>query len=271
MTLNKLPKWSKSETRKAHLDDHLNRMKTAYFGSQRMPVRDKAVQVRRHFDNVARRYDLMNTLLSFGIHYLWKREAIKLLNLRTGGRVLDVCGGTADLSLLSANAVGKPGQVVVYDINRAMIQVGVQKANKTPFGRRVQFVQGDAERISFPNAYFDAAVVGFGIRNVTRMEKGFEEMYRVLKPGGKLMCLEFSKPTNPFFCRVYDLYSFYIMPLLGSAIVGSGKPYACLSQTIRMFLLPAELTAVLKRIGFSDVTHRKLTNGIAAIHMGRKV
>ena len=162
------------------------------------------------------------------------------------------------------------GRIIVYDINRSMMKAGVSKVDETPYKHRIRFVQGDAESISFPAGHFDAAFVGFGIRNVTRMEKGFEEMYRVLKPGGKLMCLEFSKPTNPFFCRLYDLYSFHCMPLIGSIIVGSGNPYACLSETIRMFLLPDELTAVLERIGFSNVSYRKLTNGIAAIHVGIK-
>jgi demethylmenaquinone methyltransferase/2-methoxy-6-polyprenyl-1,4-benzoquinol methylase len=131
-------------------------------------------------------------------------------------------------------------------------------------------VQGDAEQISFNDQCFDAAMVGFGIRNLTHMEKGFSEMYRVLKPGGKLMCLEFSKPISPLFRILYDFYSFYIMPFLGQLFVGSRQAYTYLPESIRMFALPHELTAMLEKIGFSQVRHRKLTNGIAVIHLGRK-
>lgn len=134
----------------------------------------------------------------------------------------------------------------------------------------IRFVQGDAETISFPDESFDAALVGFGIRNVTHMEKAFGEMHRVLKKGGTLMCLEFSRPRNPIFRKLYDLYSFYMMPFLGKLIVGSGLPYSCLSESIRLFPLPEELAAVLERIGFSPVTYRSLTNGIAVIHQGQK-
>ena len=268
--LKKIPKWSEKETRRAHLEERINRVKTAYFGFQKIPASEKTEHVRFHFDRVARRYDLMNSILSLGIHHLWKRKAMRLLNLGAGDRVIDICGGTADLSILASTAVGETGKIVVYDINQAMLQVGVQKVSQISDRHRIQFVQGDAERISFPNAYFDGALVGFGIRNVTHLEKGFKEMYRVLKSGGKLMCLEFSKPTNPLFCRLYDLYSFFLMPVIGRIIVGSGKPYACLSETIRMFLLPEELSEVLVRIGFSRVSYLKLTNGIAAIHIGIK-
>ena len=268
--LKKIPKWSEEDTRKAHLDTYIANKKTSFFGFKKVPTDDKAKKVREHFNRVAQRYDIMNTILSLGLHYMWKREAIRRLKLKPGDRIIDVCGGTGDLSILAAKEIGKIGSIIVYDINRPMMQMGVLKVNHTPYKHQIRFVQGDAERISFPAEYFNAAFVGFGIRNVSRMEKGFEEMYRVLKPGGKLMCLEFSKPTNPFFCRLYDLYSFYYMPFIGSVIVGSGKPYGCLSETIRMFLLPDELTAVLKHIGFSHVSYRKLTNGIAAIHFGIK-
>jgi len=256
--------------RYAHLEEHISRLRTTCFGFRKIPVEDKTRRVLQHFNRVAQKYDLMNTILSFGIHHLWKRQAVRLLDLKAGNLVIDVCGGTADLSILAADAVGDTGCIIVYDINRSMIQAGVQKLKALTVRHPIRFVQADAERISFPDELFDAAMVGFGIRNVTRMEKCFEEMYRVLKPGGKLMCLEFSKPANPYFCRLYDLYSFYCMPLLGSIIAGSSEPYACLSETIRTFLLPEELVAVLERIGFSSVSYRKLTWGIAAVHIGIK-
>ena len=266
----KISQWSEKHIRKAQLDDHINRKGTAYFGFQRIPSDEKETRVFRHFHGIAQKYDLMNTILSFGIHHLWKRVSINRLNLKTGDRVLDVCGGTGDLAILAARIIGQYGLAVVYDINAAMMEVGMGKIENTHLKQRIRWVLGNAESISFPDASFDAAFVGFGIRNVTHMEKAFNEMYRVLKPDGELMCLEFSKPGNPLFRWFYDLYSFYLMPCLGKLIAGSGLPYACLSESIRMFPLPEELTAVLERAGFNAVSHRKLTNGIAVVHHGRK-
>jgi demethylmenaquinone methyltransferase/2-methoxy-6-polyprenyl-1,4-benzoquinol methylase len=181
-----------------------------------------------------------------------------------------VCGGTGDLAILAAGPVGRSGRVVIYDINRAMIEAGVHKVAHLPLKERIRFVQGDAEHVSFPDGYFDAAMVGFGIRNVTHMDQGFKEMCRVLKPGGKMMCLEFSKPTSPLFRWLYDIYSFHLMPVLGEVIAGSSKAYLHLTESIRTFALPNELTDVLKQVGFSTVTERKLTNGIAMIHLAVK-
>lgn len=244
--------------------------KTAYFGYQQVPTDKKAQRVLQHFNTVARRYDLMNTLLSFGIHHLWKRTAVKTMTLKPGDWVLDVCGGTGDLAILAAETVGESGRVIIYDINRAMIDAGLHKVNNSPSKKRIGFIQGDAEQLPFPDGYFDAAMVGFGIRNVTRMDQGFKEMCRILKPGGKMMCLEFSKPTAPLFRWLYDIYSFHVMPLLGELIVRSRKAYTHLPESIRTFALPDELTAILKRVGFSQVTERKLTNGIAIIHLAVK-
>lgn len=244
--------------------------KSAYFGYQRVPMDEKSQWVMRHFNTVAKRYDLMNTLLSFGIHHLWKRFAVNIMALNPKDRVLDVCGGTADLAILAANTTGRCGYVVVYDINRAMIDAGIYKKNHSPHENRIGFVQGDAEHLSFPDKYFDAVMVGFGIRNVTRMDQGFREMCRVLKPGGKMMCLEFSKPTAPLFRFLYDIYSFHIMPFLGEIIAGSSKAYMHLTESIRTFALPDELTKILKQSGFSQVTEYKLTNGIAMIHLAVK-
>jgi demethylmenaquinone methyltransferase / 2-methoxy-6-polyprenyl-1,4-benzoquinol methylase len=244
--------------------------KEAYFGYQKIPEDEKSQWVLRHFNSVAKKYDLMNTLLSFGIHHLWKRIAVNLMALKAGDRVLDVCGGTGDLAILAAETVGRSGRVVIYDINRAMIGAGIQKIKHLPLENRIRFVQGDAEHISFPDGSFDAAMVGFGIRNVTRMDQGLKEMCRVLKPGGKMMCLEFSKPTSPLFRWMYDVYSFHVMPALGEIFAGSSKAYLHLTESIRTFALPDELTAVLKQVGFSQVTERKLTNGIAMIHLALK-
>lgn len=266
----KTPQWFGAADRRAQLDDHIDQADIAHFGYRRMPTAEKVDWVRRHFNRVAPKYDFMNTLLSFGIQYAWKRAAIRMMELSRGDRVLDVCGGTADLSIMAARQIGAGGQCVVYDINRAMLKAGQPKAARIPGGERIHFTQGDAEHITFPDHTFDAAMVGFGIRNVTHMEQGFREMHRVLKPGGTFMCLEFSRPVNPVFRWLYDVYSFYIMPFLGHLLVGSAESYSCLPETIRLFHLPDEISAILTRIGFQQVTYRRFTNGIAVAHIGRK-
>lgn len=262
--------WLDAKERRAQIHDNGALAAKTYFGYERIRTTDKTDRVLQHFNSVARHYDFMNTLLSFGIHYAWKRKAIRMLTLGPGDRVLDVCGGTGDLAILAARAIGPAGQVAIYDINRAMIKAGLHKVVNTAIETRLWHVQGNAECISFPDEHFDAATVGFGIRNVTHMKKGFEEMYRVLKPGGKLMCLEFSKPTWPVFRWLYDFYSFNIMPLLGKLLVDSKKAYTHLPESIRMFPLPNELSKLLQKVGFSHITYRRLTNGIAVIHLAVK-
>jgi len=262
--------WLDDVNRKGQLDKNATTAKTTFFGFQRVPREGKTDRVLQHFNSVAQNYDFMNTLLSFGIHHLWKRIAIRMLNLAPDDDVLDVCGGTGDLAILAARPIGPDGRVIVYDINRAMIQAGFHKVAHKDIENRIRYVQGNAESISFPDRHFEAVTVGFGIRNVTNMKRGFSEMYRVLKPGGKMMCLEFSKPTFLPFRRVYDFYSFYVMPFLGELIAGSRKAYTHLPESIRMFPMPDELSALLKEIGFSHIIYKKLTNGIAVIHLAVK-
>ncbi len=262
--------WFEEKKRRTQMNNSQKKADKAYFGYEPISIVAKTDRVRQHFNSIARHYDFMNTLLSFGIHYAWKRTAVRMLQLAPGDRILDVCGGTGDLAILAARAVGPAGRVVIYDINRAMIQAGTHKVINTDIEDRLGYIQGNAESISFPDRHFDTAMVGFGIRNVTHMNKGFKEMYRVLKPGGKLMCLEFSKPTWPVFRWLYDFYSFYIMPFLGQLIAGNRKAYTHLPESIRMFPLPDELSDLLKKIGFSKVTYRRLTNGIAVIHLAVK-
>jgi demethylmenaquinone methyltransferase/2-methoxy-6-polyprenyl-1,4-benzoquinol methylase len=260
----------RSEGEKGGAGKNVGSGETAYFGYRKVLADEKVHLVQRHFDSIARKYDFMNTLLSFGLHRPWKRTAIKMLGLKSGDAVIDVCGGTADLAILAAEIVGPSGGVLLYDINRAMMTESLPKVARASLEGRIHYVQGDAERISLADGQFDAAMVGFGIRNLTRMERGFEEMHRILKPQGKLMCLEFSRPASTVFRFLYDFYSLYIMPTVGKMFTGSRQAYTYLPESIRMFPGPDELSAILERIGFRDVTYRRLTNGIAVIHMGVK-
>jgi demethylmenaquinone methyltransferase/2-methoxy-6-polyprenyl-1,4-benzoquinol methylase len=244
---------------------------TADFGYRRVPAKEKAGYVLGHFNSIAARYDFMNTLLSLGLHHLWKRWAIRACGLKTGDRVMDVCGGTGDLSRLAAKAVGPRGQVILYDINRAMIEAGRPGMKGTALASRVHYIQGDAERISCRPGCMDAALVGFGIRNLTRMESGLEEMFRILKPGGKIMVLEFSLPTSAFFRWLYDFYSFHLMPLMGKVFTGQAKAYLYLPESIRRFPPPEELRRILRDRGFTRVAYWRMTNGIAVIYTGVKV
>ncbi len=264
-------------TRPFWLDDAARRrqMETppedaAYFGFERIRAAEKTRRVVKHFDSVAHVYDAMNSLLSFGIHHAWKRASVRMLGLRPGERVLDVCGGTGDLARLAARRTGPRGRVVIYDINRAMIAAGRPKLAGSPLADRIRHVQGDAEEIAFPAGSFDAVMVGFGIRNVTHMRRGFAEMNRVLVPGGRLLCLEFSRPVSPLFRWLYDAYSFYAMPFIGELIAGSRRAYTHLPESIRMFPLPDELAGLLRAVGFSRVDYRRFTNGIAVAHVAVK-
>jgi demethylmenaquinone methyltransferase/2-methoxy-6-polyprenyl-1,4-benzoquinol methylase len=270
MALWQNPQWFDRNKRSEQLDEYVTRTGQARFGIREFREEEKYKAVLRHFNRVAPKYDFMNTLLSFGIQYVWKRSAIRMLGIRPGEKILDVCGGTGDLAILAARRCGIQGRVVIYDINRAMIEAGRSKIDPFPELDHISYIQGDAEAIAFPDNTFDVAMVGFGIRNLTHLKRGFTEMHRVLKPGGRFLCLEFSRPINPVFRQLYDFYSFNIMPLLGELIVGSAESYACLPETIRMFPLPEELSAMLKDLGFRDVTYRSMTNAIAIAHMAHK-
>ena len=270
MDLWKNPRWFDKGKRREQLDDFIEESGTARFGIRSYKESEKYKAVIRHFNRVAPKYDFMNSLLSMGIQHVWKRAAIRMLNIREGEKVLDVCGGTGDLSILAARRTGRDGQVVIYDINRAMIEAGRHKIDPYPDLGHISYVQGNAEEITFPDATFDVTMVGYGIRNVTHLKRGFGEMHRVLKPGGRILCLEFSRPDNPLFRALYDFYSFNIMPLLGELIAGSAESYACLPETIRMFPLPDELSAIFEGIGFEKVQYLSMTNGISVAHVGVK-
>ena len=270
MSLWENPSWFDKNKRKEQLDDFILSTGRAHFGTLEYDEIEKVDAVRIHFNRVAPKYDFMNSLLSFGIQHAWKRAAVRMLNIQVGDRILDVCGGTGDLAILVARRTGPKGHVTIYDINRAMIQAGRHKIDPYSALSHISYVQGDAEQISFPDNIFDCAIVSFGIRNVTHLKQGFTEMVRVLRPGGRFLCLEFSQPTNPVFRYLYDFYSFNIMPVLGQLLAGSAKSYACLPETIRMFPLPDELGILLEDVGLEEVHWKTMTNGICVAHVGKK-
>ncbi len=238
------------------------------FGYQRVPEAEKDGRVREVFDRVAPRYDLMNDLMSFGLHRLWKAFAVGIARLRPGERVLDVASGTGDLARAFARRVGPSGEVWATDINRSMLEYGRDRLLDA--GCLVPAVQCDAERLPFQAACFDCVSVGFGLRNMTRKEAALAEMTRVLKPGGRLLVLEFSKVWKPLQ-RPYDLYSFKLLPWLGERIAGDAAAYRYLAESIRMHPGQAELAAMMERAGLAQVEYFNLSAGIAAVHRGVKL
>ena len=270
MPLFKNPGWFDDKQRKMQLDDHISKTRKTRYGLEEVPESDKHKLVVSHFTYVAPKYDFMNTLLSFGLHYPWKRGAVRMLALKPGEKILDICGGTGDLAQMAGTYVGKSGKVLLYDMNWAMMAAGRNKRIQNKINDRINYIQGDAEQLSFADNSVDAVIVGFGVRNLTHLKQGFKEMHRVLKKGGRMVCLEFNRPGNPLFRLLYDFYSFNIMPLLGQLFVGSAKAYSYLPETIRMFPLADELATILEDIGFSDVTYKKMTGGIAVAHFGKK-
>jgi len=243
--------------------------KTTHFGFQKVPVEEKAQRVRSVFDSVATDYDLMNDVMSLGIHRLWKRLAIGMADIRPGQQVLDLAGGTGDLVLLIAPRVGPQGRVVLSDINNAMIRTGRARLLDRGIAGNVEYVQADAERLPFPDNSFDCITMAFGLRNVTHKQAALNSMYRVLKPGGRLLILEFSRPAA-LLKPAYDFYSFSILPRLGQLIARDAASYRYLAESIRMHPDQKTLVGMLESAGFEDCDFHNLTGGIVAIHRGYK-
>jgi len=245
--------------------------KTTSFGNRVVPEEEKEGLVREVFDSVASKYDLMNDLMSMGTHRLWKRLVADEARLKPGESAIDVAGGTADIATLLAERVGETGRVVVYDINREMLRLGRDKCVDRGLLKNVVCVQGNAEAIAFEDNTFEAATVGFGIRNVTHLERAFSEMARVVRPGGRVVCLEFSHPVNAAFGALYDLYSINVLPRVGEFVTGNRDAYVYLHESIRKFPAQEELKEMMEGAGLYRVRYRNVFNGIAAIHTGVKV
>jgi demethylmenaquinone methyltransferase/2-methoxy-6-polyprenyl-1,4-benzoquinol methylase len=242
-------------------------MSNTHFGYETVDEREKARRVRGVFDSVAPRYDMMNDLMSLGLHRAWKAYAVLVADLRQGQRVLDLAGGTGDLAQAFARKVGSGGLVVHTDINASMLRVGRDRLLDA--GLVLPTVVCDAEKLPFEAESFDRVSVGFGLRNMTHKDQALAEMHRVLKPGGKLLVLEFSKVARPLE-RAYDWYSFSVLPRLGRLVARDEASYRYLAESIRMHPGQEELKAMMKKAGFGHVDYHNLTAGVAALHVGIK-
>lgn len=242
-------------------------MSTTHFGFQSVDEREKASRVRGVFDSVASRYDVMNDLMSGGLHRAWKAYTVMVANLKEGDKALDIAGGTGDLALAFAKKVGSTGQVVHTDINEAMLRVG--RGRLIDKGVILPTMVCDAEALPFPDNHFDLVSVAFGLRNMTHKDAALKEMNRVLRPGGKLLVLEFSKVAKPLE-KAYDWYSFKILPAMGKLVAGDDASYRYLAESIRMHPGQEELKRLMQECGFGHVDYHNMTGGIAALHVGIK-
>ena len=242
-------------------------MSTTHFGFQSVDEREKASRVRGVFDSVASRYDVMNDLMSGGLHRAWKAYTVMVANLKEGDKALDIAGGTGDLALAFAKKVGSTGQVVHTDINEAMLRVGRDRLIDK--GVILPTMVCDAEALPFPDNHFDLVSVAFGLRNMTHKDVALKEMNRVLRPGGKLLVLEFSKVAKPLE-KAYDWYSFNILPAMGKLVAGDDASYRYLAESIRMHPGQEDLKRLMQECGFGHVDYHNMTGGIAALHVGIK-
>ncbi len=245
--------------------------KTTHFGYETVSTKEKAGRVRQVFDSVANKYDLMNDLMSFGVHRLWKRQTIELSGVRKGQRVLDLAAGTGDLSARFSGLVGSDGLVVFSDINAAMLSRGRDRMADEGHLGNVEYVQTDAQYLPFPENHFDCVTIGFGLRNVTDKQLALNAIFRVLKPGGRLLVLEFSKPTNKPLEKAYDLYSFSLLPKIGRLVTNDEASYRYLAESIRMHPDQETLKGMMEQAGFERCDYFNLTGGVVAIHRGYKL
>ncbi|HBE9081237.1 bifunctional demethylmenaquinone methyltransferase/2-methoxy-6-polyprenyl-1,4-benzoquinol methylase UbiE [Serratia fonticola] len=243
---------------------------TTDFGFRTVARDEKQAMVANVFHSVAAKYDVMNDLMSFGIHRIWKRFTIDCSGVRRGQRVLDLAGGTGDLAAKFSRMVGEQGQVVLADINDSMLKMGREKLRDHGIVGNISYVQANAEALPFPDNYFDCITISFGLRNVTDKDKALRSMFRVLKPGGRLLVLEFSKPLMEPLSKAYDAYSFHVLPKIGELVVKDPDSYRYLAESIRMHPDQETLKGMMAAAGFENVNYFNLTGGIVALHRGFK-
>lgn len=249
----------------------MNDQKTTHFGFREVPVSEKARMVKAVFDSVAGKYDVMNDLMSLGIHRIWKRIALQLSHVRAGEKVLDLAGGTGDMTSLFQKRVGPNGQVVLSDINAEMLKRGRDRLIDEGVVDNVSYAQIDAEKLPFPDNHFDCVCIAFGLRNVTHKEEALRSIHRVLKPGGRAIILEFSEAQGEVFKKIYDVYSFKVLPLLGKFIANDAESYQYLAESIRMHPNQEKLKQMMLEAGFERCEYFNLTHGVVAVHRGYKV
>jgi demethylmenaquinone methyltransferase/2-methoxy-6-polyprenyl-1,4-benzoquinol methylase len=242
--------------------------KTTHFGYREVPVQEKKRLVHDVFRSVAGNYDLMNDLMSLGVHRAWKRDFVANSGVRLGDRVLDLAGGTGDIAALLSRIVGKQGHVTLTDINEAMLEVGRRRLEDRGIAGNVAYALVNAEALPFDDNEFDAVTIAFGLRNVTDKDAALREMHRVLRPGGRALILEFSEVRHEPLKMVYDAWSFGILPLLGKFVADDEDSYRYLAESIRKHPAQEELAQMMREAGFHDVRYRNLTGGIVAIHSG---
>jgi demethylmenaquinone methyltransferase/2-methoxy-6-polyprenyl-1,4-benzoquinol methylase len=247
-----------------------NQDQSTHFGYQKVNVEEKAAKVAEVFHSVADQYDVMNDLMSLGIHRLWKRYTIELSGVRSGQKVLDIAGGTGDLAARFSSLVGREGHVILSDINASMLNNGRSRLIDKGIVDNVDYVQADAQHLPFPDNSFDCITIAFGLRNVTDKDMALRSMYRILKPGGRLLVLEFSKPVAPGLKTIYDLYSFKILPLMGKLVANDEASYRYLAESIRMHPDQVTLKDMMVDAGFGQCDYHNLTGGIVALHRGYK-
>jgi len=249
-------------------DNKAEQSDTTHFGYKDVAVGDKTRMVHDVFESVASKYDLMNDLMSLGIHRLWKRHFIAISGIQPGQRVLDLAGGTGDIAALMSKQVGTGGSVVLSDINDAMLAVGRRRMEDRGIVGNIEYSLANAEKLPFADSEFDAVTIAFGLRNVTDQNAALQEMFRVLKPGGRAMILEFSKVEFEGLKKIYDTYSFSILPRLGKVIADDEDSYRYLAESIRKHPGQDKLAGMMEDAGFSNVTYQNMTGGIVAIHSG---
>jgi demethylmenaquinone methyltransferase/2-methoxy-6-polyprenyl-1,4-benzoquinol methylase len=244
---------------------------TTHFGYKEVDKDAKAGMVADVFHSVAARYDIMNDLMSGGIHRIWKRFTIELSGVRKGHSVLDIAGGTGDLAAKFSEIVGSEGKVLLADINESMLRVGRDKLLDNGLQGNIEFVQADAQYLPFPEDSFDCITIAFGLRNVTDKSRALRSMLRVLKPGGRLLVLEFSKPKNELLSRAYDTYSFKILPVMGKLVANDSESYQYLAESIRMHPDQETLLGMMTDAGFERARYQNLAGGIVALHSGYRL